>query len=245
MPDIKEKEPSGEFTFFPKLPTELQIIVWKHAIPPPRLVRVLVQVIMGMVLFSTNMPVPALLHTCTVARETILRVYTTCLESEGGKKIRLDGNHDVLVLFSSDDSFKKAPFSYEPLPWIPQWQPMYPEHIAMFAKVKLLATLNYIYTNDFPENLEYVLSQFKSLERFVPLECCRLQNLDIGENEVYLTIPEGELARLGIENSQQWKASKQGTEHLKKMREQILNEMKGIASKIDIVPAYVEGASLP
>jgi len=69
--------------------------------------------------------------------------------------------------------------------------------------------------------------------------------LDIGENEVYLTIPEGELARLGIENSQQWKASKQGTEHLKKMREQILNEMKGIASKIDIVPAYVEGASLP
>jgi hypothetical protein len=43
-----------------------------------------------------------LLRACKTSGETILKVYTTCLES-GERKIRMNSDRDVLVLFSTDN----------------------------------------------------------------------------------------------------------------------------------------------
>ncbi|PMD60849.1 uncharacterized protein K444DRAFT_381764 [Hyaloscypha bicolor E] len=122
-----------EFTLFPKLPVELQIKIWKYAIPPPRLVRVNVRrrfpFSLGLVCFSTNTPVPGLLGACKTSRETILKVYTTCIKSRN-RMIRMDGDKDVLVLFSSSDSFSREPFRFQPLPWILD-RAMLSSHVAM------------------------------------------------------------------------------------------------------------------
>jgi hypothetical protein len=87
-----------EFTLFPNFPMELQIKIWKQAIPPPHLVRVNVQGDIDHIRLSTNTSVPALLRASKTSRDTILRVYKTSLES-GDRKIRTDGNNDILVHF--------------------------------------------------------------------------------------------------------------------------------------------------
>jgi hypothetical protein len=50
-----ENEALARFTLFPKLPAELQIKIWEHAIPPPRLFRINVQVTS---VKSSSAPIP-------------------------------------------------------------------------------------------------------------------------------------------------------------------------------------------
>ncbi|KAE9380075.1 hypothetical protein N431DRAFT_123552 [Stipitochalara longipes BDJ] len=164
----------NKFTVFSKLPPELQIKIWKHAIPPPRLVRVNVRLAFSTHRFKTNTPVPGVLVACKNSRETILRVYTTCLVS-GEKTIRLDGANDVLVLFSS--SYGSCPIYprynryerdtlYHKLPWLRD-ESMDQRYLTMFSGIKNLAMPN---ETRYHSSLSWFLSLFQSLERYFPLE---------------------------------------------------------------------------
>jgi len=100
------------FALFEKLPVELQIKIWKRAIPAPRLL--MVGVNDGVHFRALNPVAPGLLGACKTSREEILKVYTTCMESNE-VKIRLDGSNDTLVLLNIKDfdgrSSKKLPWT--------------------------------------------------------------------------------------------------------------------------------------
>ena len=231
-----------EFTLFPKLPAELQIKIWKYAIPPPRLVRANVRrrfpFSLGSVCFSTNTPVPGLLGACKTSREAILKMYTTCIKTRN-RMIRMDGDRDVLVLFNSSDSFSREPFRFQPLPWILD-RAMLSSHVAMFSGVKSMATPNYVFTDRSPSDQWWLLSQFQALERFFPLEGCKHQNLNRKKDGTFLAIPGEHWARLGLEISAEWQASNLGSNYLSKIRQPTLDILEQVGSRIAVVPAYVE-----
>jgi hypothetical protein len=84
---------------------KLQLRIWKPAIPPPRKVTIQAYAypplwfnnqILG---FKSSEEPPNLLRACSISRQVILSCYSTCFESE--RKIRLDGEHDTLILLNS------------------------------------------------------------------------------------------------------------------------------------------------
>jgi hypothetical protein len=95
-----------QFTIFPNLPTELQLKIWKHAIPEPRIMKVEVQTKIdedgeARMIFTTNDKPSALLRACKKSRQAILESYTVCLATKNScRKIRLDGDKDVVCLWS-------------------------------------------------------------------------------------------------------------------------------------------------
>ena len=245
--------PLTEFTLFPKLPPELQIKIWKHAIPSPRLVRVNVRPssvnfgpnkIRGVIRFSTNTTVPGLLGACQTSREAILKLYTTCLRGPEGRMIRLDGNNDILVLFTSWQSSSQEPTDdkprkYRPLPWV-AGRTMKSSHVAMFSGVKHLATPNYVFSSRIPREQWGFLNQFQSLERFIPLEGCQWQKLEAKREGAYLAVCKEHAARLKPVNSFDWRASTWGTNHLSQIRQRLLNILDEAGSSIDVIPATVK-----
>lgn len=239
--DAGAKAASITFTLFPKLPAELQIKIWKHAIPAPRLVRVKAEGGIGTIpiRLSTNTPAPdGLLRACKTSRETIQKVYTTCLES-GERKIRMDGDNDVLVLFSTGSPGDRALIGhYEPLPWLAE-RTILPSQVNMFSGVKSLATPNYA-MNGYSNNKErWFLSQFQSLELYFPLERCMSNNLNTQEDELYLTIPREQLIRLELETSAGCRAIQWGIDY---SEENYMDEVEGLQRpfpEVDVVLALV------
>ena len=208
-----------KFKPFTKLPPELQINIWKHAIPPPRLVRVNVHVSISTIRFSTNTPVPALLSTCQTSRQTILSVYKTCLES-GGKKIRMDGANDVLVLSRTSYWLWEGEPEYHDLPWFGDLTMDF-GFSTMFSSIKNLAMPN---DHDDDDDLVWFLSWFRSLKRYFALEGWEKYNLNTAENNICLEVLESDLARLELNSSAEWRGirgltGEEEEDHAEKMKE--------------------------
>jgi hypothetical protein len=195
--------------------------------------------------FSTNTPVPALLRACRTSRETILKVYTTCLES-GSKKIRMDGDNDVLVLFNTVSTCAGFAY-YNAFPWL-QRRTMHPSHIAMFSGVKNLAVpINTFIHRSFKfrywEAQQWLISQFQSLKRYLILMQSSSNNLDRQEDGIYFMLPADYLPKFGKATIPDW-----ATEVSYSLRTEIQLLSKHALSAIvpdpnvDIVPVYVRSS---
>ena len=180
-----------KFTNFAKLPLELQMKIWKHAIPAPRLVRINVQEDDDDVIrYTTNTSVPALLSACHISRKIILEVYSTCFES-GERKIRMDGENDVLVLFSQDGRSELADL-YDYLPWI-KGTKMGKDIQSTFSGVTKLAMVYYTFNNVAEGQQRWFLSRFPSLKRYFPVVYGFDIDLDAYGNGIYLGIQRQQL----------------------------------------------------
>lgn len=118
--DVDDEEEST-FTDFFRLAPELQIKVWKHALPEPRIVQLRMianpkqrstkskdgKTIAGTshstppkqrFYITTDIPCSALLQTCKVSRQIMLETYSVCIDSKHGWKFYLDGEGDWVVM---------------------------------------------------------------------------------------------------------------------------------------------------
>lgn len=103
------------FKHFPKLPPELRTRIWKYALPPGRLVRIFYTEInypsgtysnddLGQTTFTSNTPVPALLHACAESRQAASQVYKLRLgTAQSPATIYLDLSVDTLYFGSFAD----------------------------------------------------------------------------------------------------------------------------------------------
>jgi hypothetical protein len=174
-----------KFTNFAKLPLEMQMKIWKHAIPAPRLVRVNVQEDADDdIRYTTNTSVPTLLSACHMSRKIILEAYSTCFES-GERKIRMDGENDVLVLFSMGGC-------YGYLPWIKSTK-MGEDIQRTFSGVTKLAMVHYTFPNVTEGQQRWFLSHFQSLKRYFPIVYGFDTDLDAYGDGIYLGIQKQQL----------------------------------------------------
>ena len=187
--------------------------------------------------FSTNISVPSLLSACRTSRETILNTYTTCLES-GGRKIRMDGENDTLVLFSTSpaDIFYSGYFDYKPLPWQVK-QTMHPVLAAMFSSIKSLATPYYLIFNHGEQ--QWFLSQLQSLERFFPMQLCQTYDLNTSIDEIHLAITKEQLARLELECSPYWQDLQGGHHYHREGYLEAMENLQRLDRKLDVMLAVV------
>ncbi|KAE9380074.1 hypothetical protein N431DRAFT_309705, partial [Stipitochalara longipes BDJ] len=116
-----DADSANKFTVFPKLPAELQLKMWKYAIPGPRIIKLKTHVpdwlmeeresypddydwaadqaaAVRDLEFSTDTKPCGLFGACSASRKVILRVYQSVVVSKGGKKIRFDGDNDSILL---------------------------------------------------------------------------------------------------------------------------------------------------
>jgi hypothetical protein len=220
------------FTNFAKLPLEMQMKIWKHAIPAPRLVRVHVR--KGDdddIRFTTNTSVPALLSACHTSRKIILEVYSTCLES-GERKIRMDGENDVFVLFRLVGCSGLPDF----LPWI-QSMKMREDIQCMFSGVTKLAMVVYTFSVT-EEQQRWFLSRFQSLKRYF-LIIYRLDiDLDANGDGIYLAIQKHHLAILEQEYVTEGIVYKTGLDCLESFADGALQIAK-VDRNFEVVPAMI------
>jgi hypothetical protein len=84
------------FTLFSDLPTELQIKIWRHALPGPRIIQL--HYLNGTFSFHGACP-PPLLHTCRISREVALSIFEPAFTRDGQRvPIYIDLAHDTLYL---------------------------------------------------------------------------------------------------------------------------------------------------
>lgn len=87
---------SSTFTLFPNLPTELQIKIWRHALPGPRIIQL--HYLNGTFSFHGARP-PTVLHACRTSREVALSVFEPAFTRDGQRApIYIDLAHDTLYL---------------------------------------------------------------------------------------------------------------------------------------------------
>jgi hypothetical protein len=86
--------PQPMFTPFPNLPTELQIKIWRCALPSPRIIQL--YYLHGAFSFHGARP-PPVLHTCRTSREVALTVFEPAF-ARNAKPIYFDFAHDTLHL---------------------------------------------------------------------------------------------------------------------------------------------------
>jgi hypothetical protein len=86
--------PPPKFTVFPDLPTELQIKIWKCALPGPRIIQL--HYLNGASFFGGARP-PPILHTCRASREVALTVFERAFV-RNDKPIYINFAHDTLHL---------------------------------------------------------------------------------------------------------------------------------------------------
>lgn len=93
--------PYTTFTVFSKLPVELQVKIWKHAIPGPQNIVISIDSYPASANFQLKCfsnSAPAMLLACQMSRETILKTYTTCFTTKGNvRKIWVDGEKDIVI----------------------------------------------------------------------------------------------------------------------------------------------------
>ncbi|PMD27885.1 hypothetical protein NA56DRAFT_721717 [Hyaloscypha hepaticicola] len=220
------------FTNFAKLALEMQMKIWKHAIPAPRLVRVHVR--KGdndEIRFTTNASVPALLSACHTSRKIILEVYSTCLES-GERKIRIDGENDVLVLFRLGGCSGLPDF----LPWT-QSMKMREDIQCMFSGAIKLAMVVYTFFVT-EEQQRWFLSRFQSLKRYFPIIYCLDTDLDANGDGIYLAIQKHHLAILEQECVTEGVVYETGLDCLESWAESALRIAK-VDRKFEVVPALI------
>lgn len=89
--------PPPMFTLFPKLPKELQMKIWKCALPGPRIIQLHY---LNSAFFFRGARPPLVLHTCRTSREVALTVFERAFASND-KPICIDFAHDTLHLATS------------------------------------------------------------------------------------------------------------------------------------------------
>jgi hypothetical protein len=117
--------PIDIFTLFPRVAAELQVEIWKYAIPGPRVINLKTHVpdwlmdepetypddydwaadqiaAVQALEFSTDTKPCNLLGACVTSREVILGVYQSVVASRGGSKIRFDGANDTILLHTEE-----------------------------------------------------------------------------------------------------------------------------------------------
>jgi hypothetical protein len=94
---------SAVFTLFPELPKELRDMIWRHAIPPPRIVAFNnTEVISAerqpfrVPVVSAEIKTPAILHICRDSRELGLQFYKQAFKFELRKPIYFDFDRDLV-----------------------------------------------------------------------------------------------------------------------------------------------------
>ncbi|KAK0124546.1 hypothetical protein ONS95_009494 [Cadophora gregata] len=106
---------SKTFHFFSRLPPELRNRIWKYALPAGRLVRIFYTEIhypsgtysnddLGLTTFTSNAPIPAMLHACAESRQVASKVYKLRLgTAQSPATIYLDLSVDTLYFGSFTD----------------------------------------------------------------------------------------------------------------------------------------------
>jgi hypothetical protein len=107
--------PSADtFTLFPDLPKELQIKIWKHAIPAPQLISIkfhpqTLEPRSGF-RYRTNTKPSDLLRACKTSREEILKAQSVCIDMAGSeRKICFDEVRDTVHAWQSATSHAQMP----------------------------------------------------------------------------------------------------------------------------------------
>lgn len=110
-------------TTFATLPEELQIKIWKHALPEPRIMRIKTQLkidengVERLILTTPEKPT-ALLRACKLSRQVTLETLNVCIAAKGSNcKIRLDGKEDV-VCFWGKYTHGGYPFIFQTVPFL-------------------------------------------------------------------------------------------------------------------------------
>jgi hypothetical protein len=174
MATTEIQEALAAFTFFPELPTELQLTIWEYAIPAPRGIPIEVfgykrsPDILGLFghyerdRFRTKVQPSGLLGACKLSRETILKRYNVCIES-GSRKIRLDGMNDIVLLYSKPSKRMVMP---RLLPWL--WtqagKDKRYDYVRKFEGIKQIAFDPFQRLFWGPMVEAYIVSHFESLE---------------------------------------------------------------------------------
>ena len=87
---------SSIFTLFPNLPTELQIKIWRRALPSPRIIQL--HYLNGTYSFHGARP-PPVLHICRTSREVALSVFEPAFTRDGQRvPVYINLAHDILYL---------------------------------------------------------------------------------------------------------------------------------------------------
>jgi hypothetical protein len=103
----QQPEPEGEFILFPELPTELQLLCWKFAIPPSSIIKINCLTSEDTsaaededVRLSSSTHPSALLSTCRNSRQMLLERNTSVIKMNilGGRKMFFDADNDIVVL---------------------------------------------------------------------------------------------------------------------------------------------------
>lgn len=147
------------FTPFPKLPPELQLKIWKHAVPSSRVMQIhcIYPASTGSpnlskaercdaeattpgneVEFGTDALPSGLLSACKQSRKIILEIHDGCIES-GGRKIRFDKENDVIFLHTTSECCDRD------LPGMWSRPETIPNYREIFADVRHLAVCSYAF----------------------------------------------------------------------------------------------------
>ena len=118
------------FPGFPKLPAELQTLIWQHSIPEPNVVTMRKAkekmkvigdgqyILSGPRAKASWRQFPAILHTCQLSRATGLTRYRPAIEKQLGCPLLFDFSQDLLLMTNFNT------FAYfVGFPVAPQWDP--------------------------------------------------------------------------------------------------------------------------
>lgn len=176
-----------EFTLFPKLVVELQLKIWKYAIPGPRVIELKTHVpdwlmdehlryrndydwaadqtaALQALEFTTNTTPCGLLGACVTSRKVILEVYQSVVASKGGRMIRFDGNNDAILLNTEERRrMDQSPLGSPGMAW-----PGGRDYSSIFSGIKRLIWFETQFWAC--HNNLWVLAQFQSLKELVLLQ---------------------------------------------------------------------------
>jgi len=98
------------FPRFPDLPAEIQLNIWKSALPEPQIIPITLHHNadsgQNEIQFTTKHKPSGLLRACVDSRAVILKVFNVAIKSDDSERlIRLDGRRDIVILGLHKSSF--------------------------------------------------------------------------------------------------------------------------------------------
>jgi len=210
------------FTLFPKLPADLQLKIWKHAVPDPRVMQVHSIYPISTrspsffqqqrcdaeaatpghdVQFGTDIIPSGLLRACKQSRSVILKIHNGCIES-GHRKVRFDKENDVIFLNTISQCCERG------LPGLHSRPETLPDYRKIFVGVHHLALSGYALTTMLNDRLHFsteditvdqgresLISSFRSLQKLY-LVCNKWTDMrrENGTGEILLHIWEESFA---------------------------------------------------
>jgi hypothetical protein len=93
---LARSKPLKKFAFFPKLPTELRVIIWELSLPKPRVVEISISDDENSLVAKTDSPLPAHFKTNFEARQVASKSYPLVFSSILSSPIRFSFERDIL-----------------------------------------------------------------------------------------------------------------------------------------------------